>query len=365
LDQVACQVSSGTSISSGALSTLSASGDLVVNFGAADNGTSITSCRAGSQSNITWVLRATMIADSQPMCFQYGVYNATASFTPTMTFGTSVNYISVSAAFKAATAGTPPPVGGIRVNYVQHDDTDNEQATSVKLEYPISGNLLAMLFTSGCFNGSNTDCAYATAVSDGTNTYTQVGGAPVIIGGDVGQAWYAKGVAPGTYAPTYTMHPRSSGGNGSSFIMYDIAGASATPLDTGFGTAGLASTTFTQATGGAGGPITTFTATPSQPNEVILSTIGADWDSFTGVSSPAGAQFLSCNYVTQTNPSHCDLNGGWGLFYNGSSTASETWTWTHDASNFPGAGNGIALGIAFLPAVPHRATASRRHMSQL
>jgi hypothetical protein len=353
LDQAHCSVGNGTSVSAGPLATLGSSGDLVVHFGVIDKGASLKSCTPAAQTNIGWTTRMAMIADSQPACGQYGIYNATASFSPSFTIDTSADFISAAAAFRPAAAGTAPP-GGIRVVYVQHDDTQNESATSVPLQYPLSGNLLAVLFTSGCNTPSNTDCAYATGVSDGKNTYTQVGSTIISNAGSdggnsSGQIWFAANVAPGTYNPIYTMHPRSWGGNGSSFILYDIAGAASSPLDTGFGTNGLASVIYDQLSNGSGGPLTTFTATPSAANEVIVSTAGAAWDTFTGISSPSGAQFLSCNYVTETNPSHCDLNGGWGLYYNGSSTAPETWVWTHDSST-PGVGAGVALGAAFLSA---------------
>lgn len=141
------------------------------------------------------------------------------------------------------------------------------------------------------------------------------------------------------------MHTRSSGGNGSTFMFYDVSGANVSPLDTGFGTSGLASVTFDQTSGGAGGPLTTFTATPSAANELILALVGSAFDTWNSVTSPSGARFLSCNYVTQTNPSHCDLNSGNALF-NASSTASQTWVWVHDSSQDPGTGAGISLGIA-------------------
>jgi len=358
LDQAQCNVGSGTAVSAGSLATLGASGDLILQFGIVDNLSSITSCTPGAQTNITWTMRMTMIAEDEPSCGQYGIYNSTTSFNPSFTLSNSADYISTAAAFKPVSAGTAPPAG-IRVVYVQHDDTQNETASSVSLQYPISGNTMAMVYSSGCTDVSPpiTDCSYPTSASDGTNKYTQVGSTIISQfnengGNSVGSIFYAKGVVPGLYSPTWAMHPRSNGGNGNSFILYDIVGASANPLDTNFGTSGLASTTFNQDTGLGSGPITTFTATPSQPNEVIVGEIGAGWDSFTGLSSPAGAQFLSCNYLTETNPSHCDLNGGWGLYYNGASTAAETWIWTHDASNYPGAGAGVALGAAFVPSAP-------------
>ncbi len=355
LDQAQCNVGSGTSVSAGALPALSASGDLVVQSGIVDSTTAIQSCTPQSQSGISWIQRETMVADNYPSCMQYGVYSATTSFSPTFSVSNSVSYISAAAAFRSASAGTPPPTSGIRVAYVQHDDTQNETATSIPLQYPISGNAVAVLFTSGCSGTSNTDCAYPSGISDGTNSYAQAGSTIISnFGNDGGNSsgaiWYAKGVTAGTYKPTYSMHTRSSGGNGNSFIMYDIVGAAANPLDTGFGSGGLASSTYDQTSSGSGGPLTAFTATPSGQNEVILATVGAAYNTFTGISSPSGAQFLSCNYSTQTNPSHCDLNGGWGLFYNGGSTAAETWIWTHDTSQDPGVASGVALGIALIPA---------------
>src|SRR5271155_3281632 len=355
LDQAQCNVGSGTSVSAGALPALSASGDLVVQSGIVDSTTAIRSCAPQSQSGISWVQRETMVADNYPSCMQYGVYSATTSFSPAFTVSNSVSYISAAAAFRSASAGTAPPTSGIRVVYVQHDNTQNETATSVPLQYPISGNALAVLFTSGCASTSDTDCAYPTGISDGTNGYTQVGSTIISNfgndgGNSSGSIWYAKGVSAGTYKPTYSMHTRSSGGNGNSFFMYDIVGAAANPLDTGFGSGGLASSTYDQTSSGSGGPLTAFTATPSGQNELILATVGAAYDTFNGISSPSGAQFLSCNYSVESNSAHCDLNGGWGLFYNGASTAAETWIWTHDTSQDPGVASGVALGIALTPA---------------
>ena len=80
---------------------------------------------------------------------------------------------------------------------------------------------------------------------------------------------------------------------------------------------------------------------------MILAQAGYDYNTFLGVTSPAGAQFLSSTYTTESNFSWEDLNGGWALFYNGNSTAAQTWTWTHDNSNQVGSGRGVGMGVAF------------------
>ncbi|MGB9334450.1 MAG: Ig-like domain-containing protein [Candidatus Acidiferrales bacterium] len=350
LDQAACQSGSGTTVATPPLNALTTSGDLVFQQAVVDSVQQISGCTKGSQSNITWTLRSAMIADRYPSCVQFGVYNSTASFAASFMLGTSASFITAAAAFKPAQTGSAPPAG-IRVVYVQHDDTDNEQATSVPLETPITGNMFAILFGSGCQDPSTTDCAYPTSVSDGVNSYIQVGGnviSPASDGGaSVGSVWYAKTVSPGSYFPNWTMHPRSTAGFGSTMFLYDIAGASSDPLDTSFGASGLASNTGDQSTSGSGGNLTTVTATPSQANEVILVTVGAGWNTFTGITSPSGGRFLSSHYVPETNSSHDDLNGGWMLYYNGASTSAVTITWTQDASNFPGVGDWMSVGAAF------------------
>jgi hypothetical protein len=354
LDGAHCQVGSGTSISSGALPGLAASGDLVMHFGHADNSVAIGSCAVGSQANITWTMRSALISSNEPFCAQYGIYNSTASFSPAMTFNRSVSYISIAAAFKAASGGTQPP-SGIRVAYVQHDDGGQEQNSSFAVQLPVSGNLIAELTSAGCSSNTISSCAYANSLSDGTNAYARVGPNYVSNTGSsqesAGSIWYAKNVSPGLYPVTISMNGRPGSTFPLSWIMYDIVGASSDPLDLGFGGAGngLASISNTQATS-TGGPLATFTATPSAQNEVILAEAGYEWNTFTGLTSPAGAQFLSAHYTGETNFSWCDLNGGWGLLYNGPSTAPVTWTWTHDASQFAGAGRGLALGVAFKPA---------------
>ena len=350
LDQSSCQSGSGTEVTTPTLTEFTASGELVFQQAVVESVQQISGCTAGSHSNIDWKLRSAMIADRYPSCVQFGVYNSTAPLTPTFTLGTSATFNTAAAAFKPAQTGSAPP-SGIRVVYVQHDDTDNEQATSVPLEAPISGNMFAILFGSGCETSSTTDCSFPTSVSDGANSYLQVGGNVISSASDggasVGAVWYAKNVSPGTYSPTWTMHPRSSGGNGNTMFLYDISGASSAPLDTSFGSSGLASNTADQSTTGSGGNLTTLTASPSQATEVILAAVGAAANTFTGITSPAGGQFLSSHYATETNSSHDDLNGGWMLYYNGSSTSAVTITWTQDESNHPGVGDWMSVGVAF------------------
>lgn len=348
LDHAVCQVATGSSASSGSLPAMSAPNDLILHF-VISEGTALTSCTPGSQANITWKMQMALVASPEPACGQYGIRTGTTGFNPTMTLSNSATYISVAAAFKSANAGTPPP-SGIRVAYVQHDDGSSESATSFKTQMPISGNLIAELWSAGCLSNTLASCPHPTAVADGTNTWNQAGATYVSTLLDDGRAavgaiFYAKNVSPGLYPLNVTMSPAPPRTFPLSWIMYDIVGANtSTPLDLTFGGNGdgLAKVSTNSTTVS---PIATFTATPSFTNGVTLALAGYDFNTFTGLTSPVGSQFLAGTYIAETNFSWEDLNGGWGLFYNGASLAAQTWTWTHDNSNQVGSGRGLGLGI--------------------
>jgi hypothetical protein len=357
LDQAVCQASSGTSVQAPALNALSVSGDLVFHFGAVTNNTALNNWSFANQTNITWKPRSTMIGDNYGSAVQYGVYNSTSSFQPAMTASPSVNYLSAAAAFKPSIGTGAAPGSGVRVIYVQHDNDSSEQLVTDMMQYPIYGGAAMVLFTSGCSgvtSFSKIDCAYPVNGSDGTNVYTKLGSDifsnSTLDGDSAGNAWFVPNVSAGTYLTTWTMHPRSYGGNGNTWYMLDVANAvTSSPVDTGFGSGGFGSATGYQDKTGGSGAVTSFTATPSNQNEVIAGIIGWAWDTPNGVSSPSGAVLLSCYYNTIANPSHCDLNSGLGTFYNASSTSSETWIWAHDTYNSPGVGPWIALGTGFVP----------------
>jgi Bacterial Ig domain/Immunoglobulin I-set domain len=350
LDQAGCNVgSASTTVTSGVLPALVASGDLVFHYGMIDRAAMITGCTPSSQANIAWTQRTTMILDNQPQCAQYGIYNAAASFSPSFTVNANVNYVSASAAFKASSAGTPP-ASGIRVNYVQHDNSIIQNLTSALAQMPIIGNLAVIMYT-----GSDD---YPSAISDGSNTWRTVGANQVCneilsppqktAEGQCSSVWYASVSAPGTLKLNVSRQINSQGaGFGDSYITFDISGASANPVDVGFGSSGLASATGQQVINSSGGPVTTLTAAPSAPNEVILVSENQQFDTMTGLSSPSGAYFLSNVYTNESNSSHADLNGGWGLLYNGSSTAGVTWVWTHDTSQSAGINTWTVVGAAF------------------
>ena len=363
LDSAACQIGNSTTISSGSL-TFSATNDLIVNFAHNDNNTSTASCSPGSQANISWQMRSALVISPEPACFQYGVYDATTSFAPSMTFATSTSNISIAAAFKAVSGGTSPPAG-VRVTYVQHDNGPNHSGAQTRItpQFSVTGNLALMITIGGCDSNTSASCNFPTGLSDGFNNWTEVSGASFITNTgsqfeEPASIWYAANAKPGLYPLAMTMHPCPNN-NGcdnfpSNFLIFDITGAASSPLDLSFGGNGNGLATFqsVQTTNGAGGPITSFTAAPSFQNELVVAETCYQSNTFTGVTSPSGAHFLTSTYTSETNFTWNDSNCGYALLYNGSSTAAETWTWVHDTSQSAGSGRGLAIGAAFQAAIP-------------
>jgi len=353
LDQASCNVSSGAAVvTSGALPALKESEDLVFHYGMVESATMITGCTPSAQANITWIERTTMILDNQPQCAQYGIYKATVSFSPSFSVGTSVSYLSASAAFKPANAGTAPPPG-IRVAYVQHDNSIVQNLTTALTQMPISGNLAVVMYTGSA--------DYPTAIADGTNRWSTVGpnhvcneinSPPEKSGeGQCSSIWYAKIASAGIFNLKFARLTNGQGaGFGDSYITFDISGAAANPVDAGFGSDGLASATGQQIINGWPDPVTSITATPSGKNELVLVSENQQFDTITGLTSPWTAYFLSNTYTKESNSSHADLNGGWGLLYYGSSNAPARWTWAHDTSQYPGINTWTVVGAAFRPA---------------
>jgi len=220
-----------------------------------------------------------------------------------------------------------------------------------------------MITIGGCDSNTPASCNFPTGLSDGFNNWTEVSGASFITNTgsqfeEPASIWYAANAKPGLYALAMTMHPCPNN-NGcdnfpSNFLIFDITGAASSPLDLSFGGNGNGLATFqsVQTTNGAGGPVTSFTAAPSFQNELVVAETCYQSNTFTGVTSPSGARFLTSTYTSETNFTWNDSNCGYALLYNGASTAAETWTWVHDASQSAGSGRGLAVGAAFQAAIP-------------
>ncbi len=322
----------GTSVAAGSI-TPSASGDLVyqVAFSLSANQSSFT---AGSQSNIAWSLLSADLLDG--FAGQYGVYNSTAAINPTVSMGTSQNWVSAAVLLKSSQSGGIP--SGMRIVHLEHENVPSNPGAGASgpfpnplhLQFPSSGNLLVAMVGGG--NPPNqvlnlTDSNGDTWIS-APNT-TQSTNDPGV------QAFYAanaKSSANLALTATWT----NSGGDQTIFL-YDVAGAAASPLDVGTGATGTQT---------IAGDLTVFSLTPASSGELVF--VQTVWRFNTGAGLAGSGQFFDANSFdgeSQSGPEPVDENNGWGhVLTTSASPVTFTWIPQFGGLAFDGwAGNAMAF----------------------
>jgi len=325
------QSSSASSKTTGAITT-SAAGDLIyqwgtdvsagdVNWGVQFNGTGIT---AGSGFTLLSADLQTGSAD------QYMVQSAAGTITPTFSTSGSDTWSSLAIALKSASAGTPPP-SGIRIVHVQHQMIAWPGHTSpVTVAFPSSGNLLVGSFTS--------TIAFISNVTDGNgNTWMTAASTPGDPAGNPtgAQIVYAPNARTG---PTLTnirlnLNPACSQGD-CNFVLYDIAGATASPFDKA-----------TTATGNqtSGGTVTMASLTPAAASELVLTVASIN---FHTINAAVGTGYVLDSQVNAfddnnappgTHPSRLDMDNAFAHIY-ATSASTVTFRFTANIRTSPPSG---------------------------
>ncbi len=294
LDGVSSSTGTGTASASGSLTT-TANGDLIYNYVVQDTQT-LSSFKAGSAFSF---LGVDLLSLAQQAA-QYQVQGSAAAVNPSMTLSTSAGWNSVSAAFKAAPAGTAPT--GIHiVHMLQAPLAQSPLAQTI--QFPATGNLLAMSDNNGV---GDTITSMTDSLGNSWGTCGGTGnGAIDYEGGGITQIWYAGNTNTGTNMTVTTN--RASDANSDVIFLYDIAGAAAAPCDTRNGIYGYSQNP---------GPVTSASVTPDTPNGLILWTLGVDTNSVPSVTAPAGAVFDSVVQATFEQDDPPNQNNGWGHYYN-------------------------------------------------
>jgi hypothetical protein len=316
-----------TSIAAGLLGTLT-TGDLIYQYVALDSTTNNAGLfSAGSQANITWQLLSADLQDGQAA--QYGVYNATTSFSPTMSMANSNQFNTVAMAFKSASAGTAPSATAIRVVGKHHlsfprvGNTFGASATTnpFTAQVPQVGNLLICAHSTG-----NTNFAI-TAITDSLGYGWEQSGSGIFNASpganDGGQIWYSANRLSPSAAASVTISFTDITASDASCIFYDVVNAAAVQNDlerTG-------SATGDQTVGAA--TITTCSITPTTKNGLVIFLVQQEFNTEVGITSPVGAIFDSIEFdgMNQDGPENLDQNGGWAHYYNADlSTLTAIWS---------------------------------------
>jgi len=331
----------GTSVTAGNLRPTT-SGDLAyqIVFSLSVNQSSFT---AGSQGNIGWNLLSADLMDG--WAGQYGVYNSTSVINPTMSMGTSQNWVTAAILLQQGSAGSVP--SGMRIVHLLHENipyttgaggTGNPFLNPLPLQFPSSGNLLVAMIGGG--DASET----VTSMTDNNNTWTQAGSTFVAPASDTVQT-YDAGNATSSSNLGLTLNWTGSSGDFTIFL-YDVTGAASSPLDTTTGATGNQDST--------NGTLTApYTLTPAQSGELIFTDIMWEFNTAIGLLPSTGTSYFDTNTFSGeslSGPEPVDQNNGWGhVIYTGTTAVSFTWS---QLSNTLPAGNWTSMAVAFLPANP-------------
>jgi hypothetical protein len=261
---------------------------------------------------------------------QYQVQASTASITPrataTMAPGRD-QFIGVSIALRAASAGTAPAPSGIRVIRINHN-TFTPDPGPWTIQFPTSGNLLVLA------TSDSTSIMNITGISDSRgNSWRKIQPAP-----DEPQVWVATSATPDANLKIVLTTQGNS--NTGSFRMYDITGAADSPVGA---MAGVPSTNCSGLT-----TLLDFPAiTPTARNglTIVAGGLGQGPGLGLGAGAPAGATWDLVNYAGETD---LDLmeNADLAAHHYDATQATQHWNWniTAQPSN-----SCFATAVHFLP----------------
>ncbi len=261
-----------------------------------------------TQGTSPWTLLAADYFDGQAA--QYQVQPAFGTINPTFSQDSSKRFNTVAIALKAAIAGTAPT--GMRVVHLGHNHVPQGPGASVPLQFPSTGNLIVLSWIgpSGCD---------ITGVFDGNaNVYTSTGPAFGNGGSGDNQLYYVGSAMTSTDLKGLTLSLNNGCEGGSSnALLYDIAGAAASPYDA---VAGRPTASGRQT---VAGDLTTVTITPSTPSGIIITSTGVTYHTLISVSP---GTFLATEPTPDIDTGGIDNNNGWALSYN-KDTSPETFVY--------------------------------------
>lgn len=281
---------------------------------------STASWTAGSQSNITWRLAAADLLDGNAT--QWGQYNSTSAINPSITMGESSAFVSVAIAFKAVANGQTLAASGIGVVRIHHCELPgfnlvnggggntgiggSQFTNPAVVAFPASGNLLVVARLAGVSsdisgitdNKSNTWLSCGTGVNNSSRVQMFYAATPTV-GDDL--------------VITVTM---SDNTGDTTLMLYDVKGASSSPLDLRVTNTG---DEFSDT-------VVALTITPTTTNGLIIAECGFDFNTAGSVTG-TGQLFDSHHFDGESpdGPDCMDENNGWAHYYN-ATTAAQTFT---------------------------------------
>jgi hypothetical protein len=308
VDATSGSITSGTNtISPGALTSTAAS-DLIYQYGFDTSNAFLTSTLTGLTpgTNFTFLSADTMLGTFA----QYSVQSAAGSITPQVNVsGETDNFNTIAVAFKSGAQGAAAPPG-IRIVGVHHVDYYHPGSIII----PSSGNLLYVATAFGPVNVTVTGISSSPA-----NTWVELPDGNPRGNNGPPQCFYTANAAT---SPTLALTIRGAFGISSqiSFVIYDIAGASANPYDSSWTDNG----NYFSANSGK---FSFGSITPSTPNGLVIATVAT----YEGVLFASAQTLDSVTYGGEVDADLMDNADGYAHYYN-PNTSPVTFSWTLGAA---------------------------------
>ena len=306
--------------------TPTASGDMILQSMTKDQSDTQSTITAGSQSNIAWQLATADLQDKAATAVQWGIYNSTATFAPTMTTGgaTNNNYVTSAIAFKAALAGSDLP-SGIHIRGLLHFSAWGAQysytgpgwSNPLNIAAPSYGNALVM----AVYGASNGTTMVNSITDTNGNTWQHTPETINNVGGvDKAQFWYCTPCT--TSADLVLTVTAGASGHDYNLQIYDITGAASSAYDTDVGNTGVQNSFIS--------PMPFITITPSQANGLVIFAMSQANNTVTGMGCAGCLVDIGMyNNESINGPENVDQNNGLGHVYP-TSTNSITGSWTYN-----------------------------------
>jgi hypothetical protein len=246
---------------------------------------------------------------------------STTSTSIQATFSGTRNIIGLGIVIKKGLAGTNPPA----TKYVDHFQVEQVDVTTPTIDFPMSGNLVVSMWSSGGATMSSLSCSSGTG-NAGTFSNNV----------SVAQVSYCTNVTPSssfTFTPTFSTTPASSG---SMLALASVSNAQTSPFDTqttGHATSGAGVTTAAN--------VAATSIIPSANGEIIFSVSSLVWHTLKGIVADANGHTGNLLAATTTNGddanSSCstatpnstlDEDNGWFMFQNVSDHTAITPTYS-------------------------------------
>lgn len=240
-----------------------------------------------------------------------GQYGAT-----TMTLGSGVHWVTSAVLLRTGTTGSVP--SGMRIVHSAHFNLPVSPGgvsgglavpSPTPIEFPSSGNLLVAATGGGC--GCQSPATISGISDSQLNSWTLAKG---LLSNDIHTQLFFSGNAVPSNTLALSLSWAGNAPDDSTAILYDVLGASSTPLDIAQGSSGQQN----------GGNIVLPTLNVAGAGELVILVAPFDFDTAGGLTGGL-LDTMTTSGMNESGPWPVDENNGWGHAWSTSTSVQLQW----------------------------------------